>query len=175
MAAAIRTIQREDSMREKEIVSQNDVMVAALTKLQTEHSLDYGSFLPMTLLKELAKPYDAEKQFPFFMMALTERCRELGFVLSSAELAGTGYRVLQQVEHYHVGEHWHNEAYRAYDKIIILMSSMKRDKLTDAEKLRDDNFLRQMRYERQMLIRADDAIKSLKKHAPSILKPDVEV
>lgn len=154
-------------------LTQKDVTMNALARM-AERGLDYGSFFPMDFLKEIAGPWAEEHKFPFFMMGLAAILRERGFVFTCSELNGEGYRIPQQVENYHYTQHWHDSIERSYDKIITVLSNMKRDQMTEIEQKRDENWLRLMRHERMMLRRAGDAIQLIRKNQPGLLKEDKE-
>jgi hypothetical protein len=154
-------------------ISQHDAVAAALVQMQTA-GLNYGSFFPIEFLKKAAGPWGTEKTFHYFMILLSETLRKRGMCLTSANLNGTGFRVCQQVENYHVAQNWRGDAQRCFDRAITLLSNMERDALTAAEKLRDESALRKLRYERQLLNRSDDVIKVVRKHKPGIFRDDVE-
>jgi len=155
-------------------LSQTDAIAHALSRM-TEQGLDYGSFFKAEFLKEIAGPWGSEKNFHFFMIGLIVALRKRGMYLTSAELGGTGWRVAQAVEHYHVSQMWRNDAERAYDRAIELLTNTRRDSLTEAEKIRDDNAIRVLTYERKMLQRSEDVIKVVKKNKPTIFKEDIEM
>lgn len=155
------------------LLTQKDVTVNALARM-AERGLDYGSFFPMEFLKEIAGPWGDEENFRYFIMGLTEILRERGFIFTSKELNGEGYRIPQQVENYHYTQHWHDSINRSYDKIITVLSNMKRDQMTEIEQKRDENWLRLMRHERMMLRRAGDVIQMIRKNQPGLLKGDRE-
>lgn len=157
----------------EENITQYETVIATLEKLKTE-GLTYGSFFRTEHLRELAGPWGTDKAFPFFMMELAEHLRNAGMILSCAELGGTGYRILQQVENYHATQRWHDGIGKAYDRIVTVMTSMDRGSMTDAEKIRDENWLRQMRHERLMHRRTIEVMEIIKKHKPGLLKEDQE-
>jgi hypothetical protein len=164
---------KETNIINEKQITQAEAMAAALRKLQTD-GLTYGAFYKTDYLKELAGSWGTEKTFPFFMIALAGELRKKGFYITSAGLENEGFRIAQAVENFHIAQAWRTDAERAYDRGIILLANTDRNQLTEAEQLRDENALRQLRYEKRMLQRSQDVIAVVKKHKPKLLAADVE-
>jgi hypothetical protein len=156
-------------------LSQVELVDAALGHLRKE-GLDYGSYFPMALLRKLAGPLGKDDvKFAFFKMALSESLLEFGgFHISEANLNGEGMRICQAVENFHVASNWLARADRSHARAQRLLERTDQTRLTEAEKQRDANLLREIQHRRMMLSRQDDVVKLIKKHKPALLKEDIE-
>jgi hypothetical protein len=79
------------------------------------------------------------------------------------------------VENYHFAKGWIAQADNAHERAEYLLTGANQNQLTEAEKIRDGNLLRQIQHRRMLLRRSDDVIKVVKKHSPAILQPDRDV
>jgi hypothetical protein len=106
---------------------------------------------------------------------LSECLLDMGFHISEANLNGEGMRICQAVENFHVSVNWLNRADRGHARAQKLLERTDQSQLTDAEKIRDANLLREIHHRRMMLARTEDFVRLAKKHKPALLKEDVEV
>jgi hypothetical protein len=156
-------------------LTQVEIVSAALVRLHGQ-GLDYGSYFAMSFIKELAGPLSKDPvKFAFFKMGLSAALLELGFHISEANLNGEGMRICQAVENFHVATNWLVRANSAHERAKKLLEKTDQDRLTDAEKQRDANLLREIHYRRMMLARTEDFAKLAKKHRPALLKEEMEV
>jgi hypothetical protein len=156
-------------------LTQVELVDAAMVQLR-QIGLDYGSYFPMSLIQKLAGPLGKDPvKFAFFKMALSESLLNIGLHISEANLNGEGMRICQAVENFHVAVNWLNKADRSHIRAQLLLQKTDQGKLTDAEKQRDANLLREIHHRRMMLSRTEDFAKLAKKHKPALLKEDIEV
>jgi hypothetical protein len=156
-------------------LSQVELVDAAMARLQQD-GLDYGSYFPMALIKELAGPMGKDPvKLAFFKMSLSESLLDRGFHISEANLNGEGMRICQAVENFHVATGWLVRADRSHARAQLLLEKTDQSRLTDAEKQRDANLLREIQHRRMMLRRQNDFVRLARKHKPALLKEDVEM
>ena len=158
------------------VPSEREQIATALSELGKLGLLAYGSFIRTDVMKQVAGPYgDNPKKFPWpFVMNLASELFRQGKILSCAELGGEGWRIIQAVENYHVTSRWYDGIARTYSRIIQVHESMDKNELTSAEQLRDENWVRRVRYEQLLHRRKTEVIKLVTKHKPGLLKRDVD-
>ena len=151
------------------------IVQTAVTHLEAE-GLTYGSYFPMSRLKELAgvMGHD-ETKFAFFKMAMIGVLRERGFWLSEKGLSGEGMRVAAALENFHYGESAREKAVNALDRAMVLLTNTDLTGLSEAESKRHQNILHQIQHQRLMLLRSEEAAKILQKHKPTLLQKDIEI
>jgi hypothetical protein len=156
-------------------LTQSNFVDATLAELRKQ-GLDYGSYFKMDLLKEMAGPFGKDPvKFAFFKIELSSRLIQLGFHISEANLNGEGMRICQAVENFHIATGWLGRADAAHNRAHLLLEKTDQTRLTEAEKQRDSNLLREIQHRRLMLSRLGEIVKIVKKHRPGLLKEDQEI
>jgi hypothetical protein len=155
-------------------LTRNEFINEVIAQLKVK-GIEYGAFYKTEELRQLAGPFGKdETMFSFFKLELRKRFADLRLLLTEKGLSGAGMRIAQPVEIYHFAKSWIDQADNAHDRAEFFLAGNDQSRLTEAEKLRDTNLLRQIAHRRMLLRRAEDVVKVLERRAPAILKADIE-
>jgi hypothetical protein len=157
------------------ILNQTQIVASTLVAMG-KLGLDHGSYYTMGQLKEFAGPvWSSADKFRYFIMGLQEALRHRGFCFSRRGLKNEGYRITQAVENSHYMEQQGHQALSALERAIVLGVNTDKSVLTDAERKRHDNVLRETQHQRMMLLRSDEVVDVLTKHKKGLLKPTIDL
>lgn len=157
-------------------LSRQEYFDSVISQLHAK-GVDYGAFYPAEELRTLAGPLaKTENDFAFFKMQLRESFLNLSprKLLTERGLNGAGMRIAQRVEHYYFSVSLLERADAAHVKAELLLEGDDQGELTEAERQRDANLLREIKHRRMMLRRAEEVYKVVRRHKPALLHEDVE-
>jgi hypothetical protein len=120
--------------------------------------------------------YEPDTQpFHFFLTTVRKVLAEQGMWLSGEGQEGKGFFVVRPSENAVVASRFTNKAFRALQTMQTLLENTPLDQLTEAEVRRHEKELRELKYTTRLMKRKREVMGVLKKHAPGILRDDIEL
>jgi hypothetical protein len=135
----------------------------------------FGSFFPNEQISEWSGYEPNTQPFSFFLTNVRNVLVEQGMWLSGEGQEGKGFFVVRPSENAVVASRFTGKAQRALKAMETLLERTPLDTLSEAEKRRHEKELRELKYTNRFFERKSEAVRLLNKHAPGLLKDDIDI
>ena len=147
----------------------------ALEKI-TSFNLRPGDLITVEQLEEIIGLKSGTVAFNFTISEIRNALFSEGKYLSGEGSAETGaYEIFDPIENQWVAKLFSDRVDRGMEGMVRLLQNTDRSAMTKAQVARHENTLRHMALKMHMLNRHNEVATVVKKHAPGLLKPAVEL
>jgi hypothetical protein len=138
-------------------------------------SAGFKSYFSNEQISEWSGYEPRTQAFSFFLTNVRKVLAEQGMWLSGEGQEGKGFFVVRPSENAVVSSRFTNQYFRGMETMQTLLENTPLDQLTEAEVRRHEKELRELKYTTRLMKRKREVVTVLRRHAPGILRDDIEL